>query len=66
MIVLEIFGAYLTLAVLFYLGLALTASDASSLARTSHPQWHRVRLLKDRVSRRLRALPAPRLPKHPR
>ena len=65
MIVLEIFGAYLALAALFYLGLTLTAAGASPAARPGSSRWHRVRLLQGRVSRRLRALPIARPSKRP-
>ena len=66
MVILELFGVYLALAVLFYLGLAATPLDASLPAPAQRARWQRARRVKDRVLRRLRPLLLLRLPRRPR
>ena len=63
-VVLEIFGVYLALAVLFYLRLAAAAADAP--APDHRPRWQRARHIKNQAIRRLRPLLALRLPKRMR
>ena len=66
MVVLEIFGVYLALAALFYLGLTAAAVDASVVPQNHRSRWQRARSLKERAMRRLRPLMTLRLPKHKR
>lgn len=65
-VVLEIFGVYLALAVLFYLRLAAAAADAPIPAPDRRPRWQRARHIKNQAIRRLRPLLALRLPKRMR
>ena len=62
-VVLSIIGIYLALAVLFYLALTATATDASIPSQPQRPRWQRARHVKERALRRLLSL---RLPRRPR
>lgn len=66
MVVLEIFGVYLALVVLFYLRLAAAATDAPIPASDRRPQWQRARHIKNQAIRRLRPLLTLRPPKRMR
>ena len=66
MLVLEIFSIYLALAVLFYLGLTVSATDAPGPCPNPAAKWQKARHMKAAALRRLRPLLALRLPKRPR